>query len=243
MFRQHYYNKNLSFESIFGSIHQNKLLLLINLLSISNARLGISAKIFWRVVYVIGYAQIKICSNQLDIRNYYKLLISIVNYIRRWDNVYSKVDSAHFRILKISHILFSFNIFNWIRYKDMPNNDICTLHFDIHFIRTQKRYNKRRYSRVRSYSRASFFSGILCSCIFVGMFWGATLYKFDWILVQSIIVDVNIIIFFLYCIIGWRFILLDKEILIKCQRALYTRRKFIFNYIVYKYTFISKWFK
>jgi hypothetical protein len=41
--------------------------------------------------------------------------------------------------------------------------------FTIHFIRVQRRYNKRRYSKVRAYSKPSFFAGITLSSIFSGL--------------------------------------------------------------------------
>ena len=42
--------------------------------------------------------------------------------------------------------------------------------FTINFLRIQKRYNKRRYSKVRVVSRPSFFSGISLCSILTGMF-------------------------------------------------------------------------
>lgn len=50
---------------------------------------------------------------------------------------------------------------------------------NIHFIRTQRRYNKRRYARMRAVSRPSFWSGSLLSSMGVGMFWGATMQLTD----------------------------------------------------------------
>lgn len=41
---------------------------------------------------------------------------------------------------------------------------------DIHFIRTQRRYNKRRYARVRAVSRPSFWSGMMLSTLATGAF-------------------------------------------------------------------------
>lgn len=60
------------------------------------------------------------------------------------------------------------------RHKKIINNltinDFGGNFFSIHFIRTQRRYNKRRYSRVRAFSRPSFFAGISLSSMFVGSF-------------------------------------------------------------------------
>jgi len=42
--------------------------------------------------------------------------------------------------------------------------------YTIHFLRVQRRYNKRRYSKVRAISRPSFFAGISLSSILVANF-------------------------------------------------------------------------
>jgi len=51
----------------------------------------------------------------------------------------------------------------------------------INFLRVQRRYNKRRYSRVRAVSRSSFFSGISLSSIFLGLLWGGSIKSVDWL--------------------------------------------------------------
>lgn len=67
--------------------------------------------------------------------------------------------------------LGNFNSINYIN--DKQNK------FTIHFIRTQRRYNKRRYSKVRVSSRSPFFSGILLSSILLGVLWNATIKSVD----------------------------------------------------------------
>ena len=47
--------------------------------------------------------------------------------------------------------------------------------YTIHFIRVQRRYNKRRYSKVRLQSRPSFFAGISLGSLFISCFWGGTI--------------------------------------------------------------------
>lgn len=49
----------------------------------------------------------------------------------------------------------------------------------IFFIRNQRRYNKRRYSRVRAYSRPPFFSGIILSTVFAAMFFSGSMKSVD----------------------------------------------------------------
>jgi hypothetical protein len=51
--------------------------------------------------------------------------------------------------------------------------------FSIHFLRVQRRYNKRRYSRVRAFSRPPFFAGISLSTAFLACFWGGTMKGVD----------------------------------------------------------------
>jgi hypothetical protein len=57
--------------------------------------------------------------------------------------------------------------------------DYSKSEFTIHFIRVQRRYNKRRYSRVKAFSRPSFFGGIALSSIFLSCFWGGTMKGVD----------------------------------------------------------------
>lgn len=75
---------------------------------------------------------------------------------------------------------------------------------NIHFIRTQRRYNKRRYARMRAVSRPSFWSGSLMSSMGVGMFWGATMQLTDWFVNQLIYVDVTNALLIMYVYALWR---------------------------------------
>jgi hypothetical protein len=49
----------------------------------------------------------------------------------------------------------------------------------IFFIRNQRRYNKRRYSRVRAFSRPSFFAGSALSTVLVAMFFSGSIKSVD----------------------------------------------------------------
>jgi hypothetical protein len=51
--------------------------------------------------------------------------------------------------------------------------------FKLNFLRVQRRYNKRRYSKVRAYSRPSFFAGITLSNLLLACFWGGTMMGCD----------------------------------------------------------------
>jgi len=77
-------------------------------------------------------------------------------------------------------------------------NDFGDNFFTIHFIRTQRRYNKRRYSRVRAFSRPSFFAGISLSSMFIGSFWNGTIKNVDWLTAWPVVIDVNVVLFILF---------------------------------------------
>ena len=84
---------------------------------------------------------------------------------------------------------------NFKKFKKKNFNDSLFL---INFLRVQRRYNKRRYSKVRTVSRPSFFAGISLSSIFVGMFWGGTIKSVDWNSVKIINIDINLFIFIVF---------------------------------------------
>lgn len=74
--------------------------------------------------------------------------------------------------------------------------------YTIHFLRVQRRYNKRRYSKVRAISRPSFFAGISLSSILVANFWNASIKMVDWNTALPVVIDVNIAltVILLYCL-------------------------------------------
>jgi len=65
----------------------------------------------------------------------------------------------------------------------------------LNFLRVQRRYNKRRYSKVRAYSRPSFFGGTALSSLFLASFWGGTMKGTDWQSTFMVNIDINLIIF------------------------------------------------
>ena len=69
--------------------------------------------------------------------------------------------------------------------------------FKLNFLRVQKSYNKRRYSKVRATSRSSFFGGITLSSIFLAILWGGTIKNTDWLSAKIVLIDVNLILFVL----------------------------------------------
>lgn len=66
--------------------------------------------------------------------------------------------------------------------------------FNLKFLRIQRRYNKRRYSKVRVSSRNSFFAGISLSSVFLAILWGGTIKKTDWLTTKIILIDINLFI-------------------------------------------------
>jgi hypothetical protein len=75
---------------------------------------------------------------------------------------------------------------------------------NIHFIRTQRRFNKRRYARVRAVSRPSFWAGAMLSTTATGMFWGATSQNLDWVSTQVSVTDMNTFLAIAYVIFVWK---------------------------------------
>lgn len=71
---------------------------------------------------------------------------------------------------------------------------VVNIYPDIHFVRTQRRFNKRRYARVRAVSRPSFWSGMMLSTLATGAFWGATMQASDWTTVKILIPDPSILL-------------------------------------------------
>lgn len=83
-------------------------------------------------------------------------------------------------------------------------NDFKKSDFTINFLRVQRRYNKRRYSRVRAYSRAPFFSGISLSSIILANFWGGTIKSVDWVTSWIINLDINLVLFIIIFYLFYR---------------------------------------
>lgn len=84
--------------------------------------------------------------------------------------------------------------------------------FVINFLRVQRRYNKRRYSKVRATSRPSFFGGISLSSVFLGLLWGGSIKGVDWLTSWIVVIDINFFLFsiFFYFIFRlWRLFYLN----------------------------------
>jgi hypothetical protein len=108
------------------------------------------------------------------------------------------------RYLSPNHFLLKTSI-------NVGNNTIDTTP-TINFIRTQRRYKKRRYARVRANSRPSFWAGMLFSTLMTAAFWGATIQELDWLSTTVIVTNPNIVIFALYCVVILRLVRLITAI-------------------------------
>jgi hypothetical protein len=100
-------------------------------------------------------------SNNFNLNEFY--IKNLVNYFHNSFNKNKK---------KINNL----NFINILKFKKKNYN---FSKININFLRIQRRYNKRRYSKVRVNSRPSFFSGISLSSIFLGLLYGGTIKGVD----------------------------------------------------------------
>ena len=105
----------------------------------------------------------------------------------------------------------SFQVFNNLH---VQYQNFCQLKYvtpTFFFIRAQKQYNKRRYTRMKPTSRASFWAGLSLSTICAYMCWPSTIQFTDWGLVTPVICDIYL------PFIGFYFMLIHK-IIFNCYR-------------------------
>lgn len=200
--------------------HTPELQLFLNL-SKSFSRLGIDEKIGLRIIWNFYYDQWTKLLSKFDLASYLELIQSVRNKLERHSVVKSHIVNYNSVVGLDTHILFSMD-----RLTSQENifcSKICKSYylnwsFDIHFIRVSRRYNKRYISRVRAVSRPSFWLGNSISCLLVSMFWGASLQGVDWVFVQPIIVDVNVLLVCLYVLIIYKYIMSGVQIRVRLER-------------------------
>ncbi len=96
------------------------------------------------------------------------------------------------------------------------NNNYSNSGFRLNFLRIQRRYNKRRYSKVRVVSRNSFFAGISLSSIMLAILWGGSIKNVDWFTSKIVVIDINLIIFILFIYFVYRlYIIYNPSIFIR----------------------------
>lgn len=141
------------------------------------------------------------------------------------------------KILKITKDVLVKNKY----YKDIfleYNFNFSNSKFNLKFLRIQRRYNKRRYSKVRVSSRNSFFAGISLSSLFLAILWGGSIKKTDWLTSKIIIIDINLFIFITFLYFIYRlFIIFYPSIFIRKKNKIK-----ILN-TVQKLFIINVWFK
>lgn len=190
-------------------LQNNKPLQLLKFVELYCIKRNLNTSIFFKILFTIfrnewQRAQSTRAANDLFYvlkitLNYYKQLkkSSLINYLNfdyevSYNSLFSYMPIT-FKSFKTPTSGFK-DIFNWA----------FNLPISLHLIRTQRRYNKRRYARVRAVSRPSFWFGSLLGSIGLGLFWGATMQLTDWITVQLVIVDINALLLFLYIYLIWR---------------------------------------
>lgn len=139
-------------------------------------------------------------------KTYYSFLQYLNDIKKTWIQTNKNIKISDLSINTDNHFLFNVYLTNPTIKKTLKP---IALTPEIQFIRTQRRYNKRRYSRVRAVSRPSFWSGAMISTVATSMFWGSTLQGIDWISVTPIILDINPIIVCLYFIVTYRLLKLN----------------------------------
>ena len=126
-------------------------------------------------------------------------------------------------------------------FSTLSNIDVnySTSGFRLNFLRVQRRYNKRRYSKVRVVSRNSFFAGISLSSIMIAILWGGTIKNVDWFTSRIIIIDINLVIFILFIYFLFRlYIIYNPSIFIRKKNKIRIitsiQKLFIINIWFYK---------
>lgn len=228
---------------------------------------NLKKKNFLNIIYIyFNFMWIYFLNTKNLLYYYYLIKISLDKYNQLFlNNNNNIINFKNFNILPTNYLNF-FNIkkFKFFEYKieylkklnseilKLPEisvwncptiflkNNLQNSKFNINFLRTQRRYNKRRYSKVRVVSRTSFFSGIALSSIFLGILWGGSIKNVDWLTSWIIVIDINFLIFtlilyFLFRI--WRLKYINTFIRKKNKIRIVTslHKMFIFNFWIKKF--------
>lgn len=119
--------------------------------------------------------------------------------LKKFENIFKNNWNNSIKSMKLLNDNYFLNIYEY------NLNDFGENNFKINFLRVQRRYNKRRYSKVRSWSRSPFLAGISLSSIFLSMFWIGTVKFVDWNNIFIIIININTALLFIYLYIYYRF--------------------------------------
>jgi len=100
---------------------------------------------------------------------------SVLNNSMNWFKETKKLDHSESKYPKLNVSFFG----NMKELFSSSGLNYSSNLFKLNFLRVQRRYNKRRYSKVRAYSRPSFFAGITLSNLLLACFWGGTMMGCD----------------------------------------------------------------
>lgn len=169
---------------------------------------------------------------------------SFSNFLNFFNLNFNNKKSIKLNNLKIINFFLEKNLNNLKKNQKYIENELIFFQknfdnskFIINFLRVQRRYNKRRYSKVRAISRPSFFGGISLSSILLGLLWGGSIKGVDWLTSWIIIIDMNFFffsVFFYFIFRIWRLFYLNtfvrKKNKIKIINSLHNM--FIFNFFL-----------
>lgn len=180
---------------------------LINFFKINKINVNTALRLLYNKYYYMWLTFLE----TYEFEYYYILIKNIMRYLN-----YLNLKNMKIKTLNNNyHTLDSFLLYNnirstasWVEYTGLTSfmayldlSDVLW-NFDnsysIHFIRTQRRYNKRRYSKIRVISRTSFFSGISFSSLIILSFWNGTIKGVDWGITNLIVIDINFVLFILF---------------------------------------------
>jgi hypothetical protein len=190
-FKRNGYNKNLTLKIFLNNYYYLWLLFLQNY----------NLKYYYQLLKKI------LLKYNFVISNNYNNLITFNNIITpthflNYNNIdYTENIKINFSQFKL--FLFSGQNINNLNVNNLNVNKFLSFNknnFTLHFIRIQRRYNKRRYSKVRVVSRSSFFGGISFSSILIAILWNGSIKSVDWLTAWIIVIDINLIliVFILY---------------------------------------------
>lgn len=172
-----------------------------------------------------------------DIKYYYILIKKILikynfiiysndNHLITYSNIITPTHFLNLNDLKYT----SYNSYNFLNIKFFEKN--CKIEsfsskyiyninnsFSIYFLRVQRRYNKRRYSKVRVSSRAPFFTGICLSSLFLANLWNGSIKSVDWFTAWIILIDIDVVLLLFFCYYIFRLLTLKNLTIFIRQRG------------------------
>lgn len=175
-FKRNNYNKNLILKIFLNNYYY------LWLLFLQNYNLKYYYLLIKKILLKYSYIIFNNYNNLITFNN-----ITTPNHFLNYNNI----NNTENIVINFSKIKLSLknNSLNLNKFLNFNKNK-----FTIHFIRVQRRYNKRRYSKVRVVSRPSFFAGISLSSIMVAILWNGSIKSVDWLTAWIVCIDINLIL-------------------------------------------------